>query len=181
VEFFPQIGHEWQHRPVDGREQVGIAEQLRQAVFAKMLDDRFVGNVVHRDGFTEHQFAVVEFEGVGMTRIGDGVKRRDFLHRQKDFFDRGHAKRADVGDFGRVHRQRVAHDRTVSTKLFNGRNEFDVRRQAAGAFDALREIADGFNAGKRVDRLAFVDGVDDLVDEAVEPDDDVQLGRGFLK
>jgi hypothetical protein len=55
---------------------------------------------------------------------------------------------------------------------FDHRGELDIRALAGRGANACAEVGDGRDGGKLVARAgALVDGVDDLVDEAVDADE----------
>ena len=102
-----------------------------------------------------------------------------FANSSKTGMDVAFAECADVADVDAVCGLGVGHDGAVAAEFFDDGGELDIGAFAGGGADATAELGDGLDAVELIaGALAFVDGVDDLIDESVDADEDADVERG---
>ena len=77
-------------------------------------------------------FAVVEFDGVGVARLGDGIDGGALREIGEDRVDGGGAEVADVSDGRAVGAEGVGHDGAVAAELDHLGDELEIRAEAGG-------------------------------------------------
>ncbi len=129
--------------------------------------------------FAEHQFAIVELQGVGVAGVGDAV---DFRAPGEFVEDRVHVRitqRAHVGDLDAEPGQRVGHDWAVAAQLRALIDELDIGAVPGGGGDPLAESRNGRHPLVRLGVVPFVHDVDNLIDKTIQADKRPQPARRF--
>ncbi len=98
---------------------------------------------------------------------------REFL---EDRVDGGVAERSEIGNLAAKLDQGIGHDRTVAAQLGLLGDRLDIGAASGCRRDPLAEFRDRPEPiiGMRV--VAFVDDVDNFIDESVQPDEGLELG-----
>ncbi len=130
---------------------------------------------MHRAVLAEHQLAVGKFERLRQARIGDGINLRALGEFGEDRMQFGIAEHADVMDRRAERAQREGHDRAVAAELLGLRNDFEIRALARGRRDLGAEALDAGERRVLGRRLALLHHVKNLVDEAVETQQTLEL------
>ena len=130
---------------------------------------------MHGGVLAEHDLAIGEFEGLGEAGIGDGINFGALGEFGEDGMEFGIAEHADVVD-GRAERaERERHDGTVAAELFGLGHDLDIGALAGGRGDLG---AEALEAGERRvfgRRLALLNYMEYLIDEAVETEQTLKL------
>jgi hypothetical protein len=132
-------------------------------------------HVVQRGDLAEHDLAVLELQGVGVTGVGDGDDLGPAGHLLEDRVQHGVAQAADVRHADAEAGQGVGHDGAVAAELHLAGDQLVVAALAGGGGDLLGQEGDGLDGLEGVEGVPLVDHGDDLVDEPVEPDQRLDL------
>ena len=136
-----------------------------------MAEQIFPVHIAQADVLAEHQLAVVEFDGVRVTRFG---QRYDIGARREigeDRMDIRRAEDADIGDRRAVGVERIGHDRSVAPEFDHLLDHFEIRAQSGRRRDLAAEFRHAFEARVFFCALAGRDHVQDGIHEAVEADE----------
>ena len=163
--------HVGDHGPVDQGDQVGAVDEIEEGAFAHRVDDAGQGDVIQPGHGTEHDLTVFKLNGMGDTRSGDADRVGPFCEFLKHFVhwlaEGAHIPHLETaGDKG------VSHDRAIAAELLVIFKQLDIGGSAGCVENALAEGFDRRN-GIEVAALSIpvADGLDDLVDKAVQADD----------
>jgi predicted Rossmann fold flavoprotein len=178
----PDLAHVGEHGPIDEADEAGLFEFPGELIAAEPGDDVGPGDFLEGGVFTDHDFAVVELEGIGVAGIGDAVQFGLFGEVVEHGVEIRVTEDAKVGDFDAEAGEGVGHDRPVATKLGDVRDDLEVGAFAGRRGHAPRELRDRIHAGELLGRLAFVDDMNDFIDEPVQADEGGEVGntRGGL-
>ena len=126
--------------------------------------------IAQAEVFAEHQLAVVEFDGVGVTRFG---QRYDIGARREigeDRMDIRRTKNTDIGDRRAVGVERVGHDRSVAAEFDHLLHHFEIRAQSGRGRDLAAEFPHALESRVFFRALAGRDHMKDRIHETVEAD-----------
>ena len=166
-----------QHRPIDKPEQRGGLRKRNEALKTDVLEEAVPGDLAQGGQIAEHDFSIDELQRVGVS----GLCERDHFgtgrERLKDGVDGRASQIAEVGYGETKGGEGVSHDGPVAAELLLFDDEFKIAGVAGGERDFFAEGADGGEPFVRGGGRSLVDDIDDLVDEAVEADDDALVGE----
>src|SRR5207247_1267975 len=106
------------------------AKLFKKSIPAKTSLNVRPGDVVQRNGFGQHHFAVLKFERVGLAGLRKAVNLSAAGELIEDRVQRRITQRAQVSHFDAETGQRVGENRAVAAELGAFRHHFDVRAAA---------------------------------------------------
>jgi hypothetical protein len=172
----PDLAHIGEHGPVDETDQAGRAEFCGKAFATEALLDRRPGDLLERGMFSYHDLSVVEFEGVGLARFCNGMNFGTLSELAENRVQVGMAEDAEVSDLNAEAGEGVGHDGAVPAEFNDVRDDLKVGALPGGRGEAGGQLFDGSHAGKGFRVGAFIDDMNDHIDETVETDERGQLG-----
>ena len=174
-DLLEDLAHEGEHGPVDKGNEGGVGENAGEFVLGDVAAEVGPVDLLKALVFAAHDFAVVEFDGVGEAGVADGMEGGAFGEIGKDGVDGGGAQAADISNGGTVGAEGVCHDGAVAAEFDHLGDELEICTESGGGFDASCESPHLCEAGEFGRGFPFVDNVEDGVQEAVESNKDVRL------
>jgi hypothetical protein len=172
---FPDLAHVGEHGPVHKADEAGRAEFFGEALAAEALLDCGPCDLFERSMFSNHDLAVVEFERVGLARFRNGMNLGALRELGEDGVQVRMTQDAQVGDLNTEAGQGIGHDGAVAAKFDDVGNDFDVGALPGGGCESVGQLLDGGHAGKGFRIGAFINHMNDDIDETVETDKRGQL------
>ena len=108
---------------------------------------------------------------------GDAVEFGAFGELVEHGMEIGVTQDAEVGHFDAETGEGIGHDRPVAAQLGHVRDDLEVGAFAGSSGHSLRQLRDRVHSGELLGRLAFVDHMDDFIDEPVKADESGELGN----
>jgi len=173
--FGPDLVHLRQHGPIDEGHEVRAGEPGGEFIRAKSCLDVFPVHLAEGLVFAQHDFAVLELQGVGVAWFSDRMHLGPLLEVGEDRMKIGITQVAKIRDLGAETGQCVGHDWAVAAQFGDLTDEFDVRALARGGFQPARQLGDGGEAQVFIRAFAFVHDVEDFVHKPVEADERFEL------